>query len=460
MDSPTSRKKHMLCVDDDASFRQVAREVFTDLARGGWEVSTAENHAEALNLLGRRPADVVVLDVNMPVMDGVQFLQLLQRAHPGLPVVMLTGNPKPEIRARCLEAGAALFLEKLLDPQGFAEAFAAIDALARAPAAAGFQGLMQRVGLQEVLQLQCLGARSCILEVFAGRLRGRIYIRDGAIIHADLGGLRGEMALYSALALRGGGFNLTPFAEPPERTIAGQWEFLLMEGARLADEGSLPEPPEAAAPGPAAPESPPSTDREVPAPRPDWENIRVEEILLCSGGGEALHFWGPVQVEPRRALLRGIEEQARRLRHLAPIGGFDYLEIVEGNSRCICQTRMDRQVFVRSSGDRPSNRVRPRVEELALCLQGLAGLAGWSLRSPGQTAQTTCLEEGIQADQVAALAAETGQACEWLRARGFQPDWVCWVHEGARVYAMIDQAGAFLCLICRRAAPDVTALFG
>ena len=52
----------------------------------------AENHAQALALLQQQRMDVVVLDLDMPVMDGLQFLRLLQRTHPGQPVVILTGR--------------------------------------------------------------------------------------------------------------------------------------------------------------------------------------------------------------------------------------------------------------------------------------------------------------------------------------------------------------------------------
>src|ERR1019366_6982160 len=85
--------------------------------------------------------------------------------------------------------------------------------------------------------LECLGRKSSALEIFTGKVRGRICICDGSIVHAESGALLGEVALYGLLALRGGGFNLLPFTEPARRTIQGQGESLLMEAARLNDEG-------------------------------------------------------------------------------------------------------------------------------------------------------------------------------------------------------------------------------
>src|SRR5207302_1776455 len=126
----------------------------------------------------------------------------------------------------------------LLTPQGFEAVFSALDALAEAAPQTGFRGMMRRVGLQEVLQMECLGRKSSVLEVFTEKVRGRIFISDGSIVHAESGTLQGEVALYGLLALRGGEFNLLAFQEPARRTIAGQYEFLLMEAARLQDESS------------------------------------------------------------------------------------------------------------------------------------------------------------------------------------------------------------------------------
>ena len=100
----------------------------------------------------------------------------------------------------------------------------------------GFQGLLRRVGLQDVIQMECLGRNSSILEVNNDHLSGRIYIENGGIIHAVVGDGTGEPALQQLLALAGGSFELLPFEAPPQQSIQGQWESLLMEAARVRDE--------------------------------------------------------------------------------------------------------------------------------------------------------------------------------------------------------------------------------
>jgi DNA-binding NarL/FixJ family response regulator len=92
MSGETVNRKSFLLVDDDAGFLTGLQELFAEMARGRWDIFTAGNHAQALALLSKFSVDVVVLDIGMPVVDGVQFLQLLSRTHPSQQVVMLTAR--------------------------------------------------------------------------------------------------------------------------------------------------------------------------------------------------------------------------------------------------------------------------------------------------------------------------------------------------------------------------------
>jgi CheY-like chemotaxis protein len=344
--SEITKRKALLFVDDDVEYLSSMQALFAEMAHGGWDIFTAENHAQALAVLAKLRVDLVVLDIGMPGMDGIQFLQLLGRTHPGQQVAMLTGEATEERRRTCLESGAALFLEKPVASNGFATIFAALDALAGAQPQGGFRGMMRRVGLQEVLQLECLGRKSSVLEIFTGKVRGRIFICDGAIVHADSGTLQGEVALYGMLALRGGEFNLLPYSEPARRTIEGQWESLLMEAARLTDEGqNSPELGEAEPGVAASAQINAAGTMEVPPGQ-----ARIEEIVLCSGAGEVLYEWESKSLELRLRLLEQIEQQATQLSGLAPVGRFDRLEILTTEGRIVCQVQPDRRLFVRRVG--------------------------------------------------------------------------------------------------------------
>ena len=346
------KRKSFLFVDDDAAFLTAIQALFTEMSGGSWKIFTAENHAQALALLGKQPVDVVMVDIGMPVLDGIQFLQLLLRSYPGQQVVILTGHSSEERRKTCLESGAALFLEKPTAKDGFAAIFAALEALAGAQPQAGFRGVMRRVGLHEVLQMECLGRKSSVMEVFTGKVRGRIFICEGQIVHAESGVLQGEVALYGLLALRTGEFNLLPFSEPPRRTIQGQWESLLMEAARLHDEGEpSPEPAEGGREAAALTLAPLA----VAAPEaPSPAEVRIEEIILCSGAGELLYEWQSQSLEARLNLLEQIEQEATQASSLARMGRFERLEIMLPERRMVCQVQPGWRLFVQSSKPEPA----------------------------------------------------------------------------------------------------------
>jgi hypothetical protein len=275
---------------------------------------------------------------------------LLGRTHPGQPVVILTGRATEEKRKACLESGAAMFLGKLITPDGFSTVFAALDSLAKAQPQEGFRGMMRRVGLQEVLQMECLGRKSSLLEVFTGKVRGRIFISDGQIVHAESGALHGEAALYGLLGLRGGEFNLLPFTEPTRRTIAGPYEFLLMEAARLSDEGTSFFDLETSA---AASEEAGVGEATAPGPGPGAskapDRVSIEEVVLCSGAGELLYESGSKSVEGRLRLLAQVEQQAAQLSSLLPTGRFDRFETLTSSGRVVCRVQPNMLLFVSSA---------------------------------------------------------------------------------------------------------------
>jgi DNA-binding response OmpR family regulator len=357
MSTPVKRPKHVLFVDDDDQLLSMVREVFSVLSEGGWRISTSNNHARALQILSKDRVDLAVLDFHMPLMDGMQFLQLIRRSYPGIQVVVFTGRPDPETRKGCLESGAALYLQKLITPDGFGSVFASLNALMESQAQGEFRGVMRRIGLNEVIQIECLGRKSSILEVFTDRARGRIYIHDGSIVHAESGALRGEVALYSLLALPGGEFNLATYAEPAARSISGQHEFLLMEAARLKDESSAaadekvaaPDSPnaEAALLSQTSPEIPDHVSGASAFPTP------TREIVLCTRAGGLLFDASCNSVEARVILMQKLADQAFELSSLLLIGTFDRLEAQHPAGRVVCQVRPDRLLFVQSTTAQP-----------------------------------------------------------------------------------------------------------
>ena len=84
-----SRAKRILIVDDDVAFTEIFKEFLLSHRPGTWVVHTADHYAPALTCLKENRIDLIVLDLNMPVMDGLQLLSMIKRTHPAIPVVLI-----------------------------------------------------------------------------------------------------------------------------------------------------------------------------------------------------------------------------------------------------------------------------------------------------------------------------------------------------------------------------------
>lgn len=119
--APSPRRPRVLIVDDDPAIRLVCS---TTLSLDGFDVVEAANGKEALDIALRGAADVVLLDISMPVLDGFGVAAALrddQRTRE-LPFVFLSGECDPHVTERGLSAGAAGFFAKPFDPAAIAAA--------------------------------------------------------------------------------------------------------------------------------------------------------------------------------------------------------------------------------------------------------------------------------------------------------------------------------------------------
>lgn len=233
------RKRHrVLFVDDSMAFLENFGGLCGEFSQGAWEVLTAATADRALALLQEKPVDLVVLDIAMPMLDGLQLLGLITRRYPGLKIAIMTALASEAKRTDALNKGAEIFLEKPVTAEGMKIAFNVLNDLVSWHHE-GFTGALRHVGLPEVIQMECNGRHSSVLEIRNPELHGEIYIDNGTITHAAVGPLTGEPAFFRLLSLKGGEFQVKPFKAPPQQTITNRWEFLLMEAARSRDEETV-----------------------------------------------------------------------------------------------------------------------------------------------------------------------------------------------------------------------------
>jgi DNA-binding NarL/FixJ family response regulator len=101
----------VLLADDDALFLE-SLQALIDRQPELSVVATAQNGLEAVELTDRLAPDAVVVDLHMPLLDGVGALARLRRAHPSLCLIVLTGDSDAALHREALEAGADGVLEK------------------------------------------------------------------------------------------------------------------------------------------------------------------------------------------------------------------------------------------------------------------------------------------------------------------------------------------------------------
>jgi CheY-like chemotaxis protein len=113
-------KRRILIVDDDLDFTTILRE---RLEANGYETVSASNGLAAIRLLNdsqhNPPVTGILLDVQMPVMNGLQTLRLLQERFPHIPVLMVSAVSQPVIIEESLRLGAAAFMKKSESPSKF-----------------------------------------------------------------------------------------------------------------------------------------------------------------------------------------------------------------------------------------------------------------------------------------------------------------------------------------------------
>jgi response regulator RpfG family c-di-GMP phosphodiesterase len=114
-------RRHILIVDDEELFREICREM---LEERGYHVSLAADAPVAFAILKREPVDLLVADITLPGMDGLDLIEKVHEAHPGLPAIVITGFLNETNMLRSLNLGVRGFLTK---PFFYDELFVAVE---------------------------------------------------------------------------------------------------------------------------------------------------------------------------------------------------------------------------------------------------------------------------------------------------------------------------------------------
>jgi len=100
----------------------------------------------------------------------------------------------------------------------------------------GFEGVIQGATLHDLIQMECLALSTRAVRVDGAGTSGRLFFTGGQVVHAEVGELKGESALFEMLRWATGSFTIEEGVRPIDETIQRDWHNLLLEAAHFADE--------------------------------------------------------------------------------------------------------------------------------------------------------------------------------------------------------------------------------
>jgi DNA-binding response OmpR family regulator len=239
-------KQKLLLVDADP---RSVRVLEVSLKKAGYSVTTATDGLDALAKIESLTPDLVLSDTRLPKLDGYSLVRKLKERMEwaAIPIVLLTSQKSIEDKIRGLELGVEDYLTK---PIFVRELIARVNLLiakrtqeniaaSRVGPMSGrtrFSGSTQDMAVVDLLQTFEVSRKSGVVHLRSGVHDCRIYFRDGKVVDAELGRLRGEEAIYRTLIWNEATFEVEFKAITNEDVIGGSTQAILMEGMRRVDE--------------------------------------------------------------------------------------------------------------------------------------------------------------------------------------------------------------------------------
>jgi two-component system chemotaxis response regulator CheB len=196
---------------------------------------TDRSGSEALEILANESMAIVVSDIMMQGISGLEVLADIRLRHPQTDVILMTAHASPKLHEEVKKSGCLHLVEKPFDPEKLRH----LIRRELTKRENGFIGTLRNIQLTDLIQMSCWSKLSTAIRVTQGSEEGLITIRDGQIVDAVCGQSGGEEAFYRILSWKSGSFETLPVSPVRKQTIDKSWEFLILQGVRLADERAL-----------------------------------------------------------------------------------------------------------------------------------------------------------------------------------------------------------------------------
>ena len=233
----------ILVVDDDTNILKL---LDISLTKAGYDIFVCDNAEDAIEKANSIRPDLIISDINMPEMDGIEFCWMIRENSeiPMVPFIFLSSLKDPDYEIRGYRAGADDFLSKPIDRSDLLEHVAALinrskklqsmDPEREKSASKGISGDLSELSLLEIIQLININKRSGIFTVSDAKL----YFKDGNIIKAEYDEEKNEKAINKLVKLKEGHFQFTNQAVDVDVEISANTMHIVMEACRIMDENS------------------------------------------------------------------------------------------------------------------------------------------------------------------------------------------------------------------------------
>jgi DNA-binding response OmpR family regulator len=225
--------KNVLLVDDDYEMLLALKEGFTRY-RNSFAVQLASDGLKAVEKLKKSVFSLVVTDLKMPGMDGLELLAHIMEYYPDIPVIIITAYSTPEMEHLAREGGAVGYIAKPF----------LIEELARRIMAAlrkeSEGGTLHNVSSGMFLQLIEMEQKTCTIRLedkFSGK-KGILFFHEGELLDARVDDLQGEAAACEVFSWEQVNLSIQNGCALSERRIHSEMQRLILETARRKDENT------------------------------------------------------------------------------------------------------------------------------------------------------------------------------------------------------------------------------